>query len=268
MGKLIKYEIKGNYKLFAGLFGITILLNLLLLTRANAWHEGAIIGIFSAISVALFVVTLIFVVQSFRNEMYEDRGYLTFTLPISGKKIVISKLVPAIIWFSIATIITYVFISIFVKVLFDQNMMDMINEVNNYINIKAAVLISVLFSLINLITLLLLIYFSITVTRVAFKKKRLSVLLGFITFIILNIVIYYIQYQIMKLFPQTVSISLDFLQNGSQINGSVMAINDKAMLSVTGTDLNINIATIIYFIAVYIGLFLGTGYLIDNNIDI
>lgn len=265
MGTLIKYEIKGSYKLFAGLFSITILLNLLLLTRANAWHEGVIIGIFSAISVALFVVTLVFNIQSFKNEMYEDRGYLTFTLPLSGKKIIISKIVPAIIWFSISTIITLIFITIFTKAVFDQNMITMINT---YINTKALALISVLGGLINIITLLLLIYFSITITRVAFKKKRLSGLLGFITFVILNIVIYYIQYQLMSIFPQTLSFNLDFLQNSEAINGSIMSINDKAMIDVSGTNLNINIATIIYNIAVYIGLFLGTGYLIDNNIDI
>jgi hypothetical protein len=222
-------------------------------------------GIFSAISVALFVVTLIFVIQSFKNEMYEDRGYLTFTLPISGKKIIISKIIPAMIWFSIATIIIFIFINIFIKILFDQNMM---NTINMYINTKAVALISVLFGLVNIITLLLLIYFSITITRVAFKKKRLSNLLGFITFIILNIVIYYIQYQVMSLFPQTISFNLDFLQNSSQLNGSVMAINDQAMLSISGTNLNLNIASIIYNIAIYIGLFLGTGHLIDNSIDI
>jgi len=234
-------------------------------TRTNAWNEGVIIALFSGISVALFVVTLVFAFHSFRNEIYEDRGYLTFTIPISGREIVISKLITTIIWFAIASIISFIFINIFIKVLFDQNMMKAIDA---YINTKAVALMSVLFSLVNLIMLLLMIYFSITITRVAFKRKKLSKALGFVIFIVLNIIIFYIQHEISSIFPQTISFHFDFLKNSAQLNGEYMNIDEQAMISIRNSSLDVNIAAVVYSIAVYIGLFLGTGYLIDNSIDI
>ncbi|MEA4825998.1 MAG: hypothetical protein VB130_05125 [Clostridium sp.] len=264
MGKLIKYELKGNYKLFGGLFGIVILLNILIFTRINKWSEPAIIALFSVVSVALFVTALVFVVNSFRNELYEDRGYLTFTLPVGGKKILASKLITGVIWFAIAGILTLISGKILLGKLFDINVMQ---QFNAYINTKAMILIAILFSIVNLIMLLLLIYFSITLTRVALKRKRMSKLLGFVAFILLNMGIYYIEYKLMQLFPQTIGFKLDFLQNVQSKAGS-LSIGGQSMMSINDSSLNINIASTIYNIIIYIGLFLSTGYLMDNKIDI
>lgn len=264
MGKLIKYELKGNYKLFGGVFGIVILLNILLFTRINKWSNPAIIALFSVVAVALFVTALVFVVNSFRNELYEDRGYLTFTLPIGGKKILASKLITGAIWFAIAGIITLVSIKILLSSMFDINVMQ---QLNAYINTKSMFIIGTLFSIVNLIMLLLLIYFSITLTRVALKRKRMSKFLGFITFILLNMGIYFIEYRLMKVFPQTISFQLDFLQNAQAKIGS-LSLDGQSMISINDSLLNINIASAIYNIIVYIGLFISTGYLMDNKIDI
>lgn len=264
MGKLIKYELKGNYKLFGGVFGIVILLNILLFTRINKWSDPAIIALFSVVAVALFVTALVFVVNSFRNELYEDRGYLTFTLPVSGKKILASKLITGAIWFAIAGIITLLSIKILLGSMFDVNVMQ---KINLYINTKSMFLIGTLFSIVNLIMLLLLIYFSITLTRVALKRKRMSKFLGFITFILLNFCIYYIEYKLMNLFPQTIGFKLDFLKNAQDKVGA-LSIDNQSMISINGSNLNINIASTIYNIIVYVGLFLSTGYLMENKTDL
>lgn len=263
MGKLLKYEFKGNYKSFLGLFAITALLNILIFTRINIWKNAAIIALFSLVAVAAFVVVFVFVVSSFKNEMYEDRGYLTFTLPIGGKKIVASKLISGIIWFTGLGIM----VSIFTRILIGFIGPEVVNQINLYVNTKAAFLVGALFGIINLIMLLLMIYFSITITRVALRKKKMSGFLGFIAFIVLNIVIFYIEYRLMRLFPEALSFSTDFLQN-TNVNGSLMTINNESMMSISNGSININIAAFIYNIIVYIGLFLSTGYLIDNRIDI
>lgn len=215
MGKLIKYELKGNYKIFLGTFIITALLNILLLTRVNVWNSGAIIALFSLITMALFLLVLVFVVRSFKNEMYEDRAYLTFTLPISGNKIVASKIISALIWFAGAALVILIFAGIFVGYYAGKSVID---EINMYINIKAVILVSVLFSLINLIMILLMIYFSITLTRVALRTRKMSGFIGFIVFIALTAAIFYIEYYVIKLFPQTFNLKVDFLQ-GNQVGG-------------------------------------------------
>ncbi|KOA19014.1 ABC-2 family transporter protein [Clostridium homopropionicum DSM 5847] len=265
MGRLIKYEIKGNYKLFGGLFIIIALLNVLLLTRINKWSEQSIIGLFSVISITVMVVTLIFVINSFRNDLYEDTGYLTFTLPVSGNKILGSKIITGVLWFSVAGLIFFIFLKILIGMLFDINVLE---RINLYFNVKGIFTLGILFGLVNLIMLLLMIYFSITLTKVAFKGKKMSKLLGFITFIVLNAAIFYIEYKLINIFPQTIDFSLDFLK-GSQ--GSLIGpsnVDNQAMFSINNSQLNVNIASLIYNILVYIGLFKGTGYLMDNKINI
>lgn len=264
MGRLIKYEIKGYYKLFGGLFIITALLNVLLLTRINKWSEQGIIAIFAVISIALMVVTLIFVINSFRNDLYEDTGYLTFTLPVSGDKILGSKIITGVLWFSAAGLIFFIFLKVLVGMLFD---IDVIDKMIIYFNAKAIIVSGLLFGIINLIMLLLMIYFSITLTKVAFKGKKMSKLLGFITFILMNVIIFYIEYRLMKLFPQTIHLTLDFLKN---TEGSFRSISNdgEAMISIRNSQLSINIASLVYNLLVYIGLFKATGYFMDNKINI
>jgi len=264
MGRLIKYEIKGNYKLFGGLFIITALLDVLLLTRINKWSEQAIIGLFSVISIALMVVTLIFVINSFRNDLYEDTGYLTFTLPVSGNKILGSKIITGVLWFAASTLILFIFLKILLGILFD---IDVIEKIVLYFNAKEIIVSALLFGLINLIMLLLMIYFSITLTKVAFKGKKMSKFLGFITFIILNAVIFYIEYKLIKIFPQTMDFTLDFLKNAEGSLGSA-GTDSEALFSIKNSQLSVNIASLIYNILIYIGLFKSTAYLMENKIDI
>lgn len=264
MGRLIKYEIKGNYKLFGGLFVIIALLNVLLLTRINRWSQQSIIGLFSVVSIALMVVTLIFVINSFRNDLYEDTGYLTFTLPVSGDKILGSKIITGLLWFSAAGAIFFIFLKILVGMLFDINIIE---KMIVYFNAKEIILSGLLFGVINLIMLLLMIYFSITLTKVAFKGKKMSKLLGFITFILMNLIIFYLEYKLIKVFPQTIDLTLDFLKNSEGSFRSV-STDGAAMISIRNSQLSINIASLLYNLLVYIGLFKATGYFMDNKINI
>ncbi|MBE6067733.1 MAG: hypothetical protein E7211_08585 [Clostridium lundense] len=266
MDKLIKYELKGDYKLFGIIFTIAILLNGGLFTRIDKWEEGIIIALTTMISSFLFLTILIFVIKSFEKEMYEDRGYLTFTLPVSGRKILGAKLIAALIWFSLAGILSLIAGRILIGILYDQSIINELStRLSTFINIKT-ILAVVLFGVINIITLLLLVYFSITITRVALKGKKVSKFLGFVAFIALNAAIAYIEYKIIKLFPQTISFIPGLLQ-GFPANAEPMVL-DGTLITIRNSGLNINIAAVIYNIVVYVGLFLGTGYLIDNKIDI
>lgn len=266
MGKLIKYELKGKYKLFLGLFAIVSLLNILILTRINKWSSPAVVSLMIMVTVILFVMILVFVVNSFRNELYNDRAYLTFTLPVSGNKILISKIIIAIIWFIIGSIITFIFF----KILLDNELkVDTLKQISLYFNTTSIFVVGAIFSIVNLVMLLLMIYFSITLTRVALKGKRMSKFLGFITFIALNFLIYYIEYKIIKVFPQTFELKLKFLTDSgiAQMHGELVQMDGNAIEAINEA-LKINTAAIIYNIIVYVGLFLSTGYLIEKKIDV
>lgn len=258
MGKFLKYELKGNCKLLSGLIAVAVLLYTIVLLKINDSNTPIMIALFSTVTFGLFIMTLVFVVNSFKNELYEDRGYLTFTLPLSGRKILLAKLLGGIIWFIVAGIIVSIF-SLLLMASSIPGFLHELSQLNSYVNVKAVLMISVLFAIICVMVLLLLIYFSITITKVAVRKKKISGFLGLLVFIVLNFIILYIGYRVMNLFPQTVNIDLNFL------------LGAKAKYDLVSTDgqgFGINIALIIYDILVCIAIFLSTAYLMDNKIDI
>jgi len=102
MGKLLKYEIRGSFKGFIAIFISAVLLNLFMLFSINS--AGVRIGLSIFVWVIAFLFVLIFNINSFKRELYESRGYLTFTLPIHGRQYVIVKMISAFIWFAVTYI--------------------------------------------------------------------------------------------------------------------------------------------------------------------
>ncbi|MCD3352112.1 hypothetical protein G8V03_14160 [Clostridium botulinum D/C] len=258
MGKLIKYELKGNYKIFSALCIIASILNIVSLTRLEKWGSGPVTGCMSMVTMSLFIISLVIIINSFKNELYEDRGYLTFTLPISGNKILASKLICALVWFSLTSIVSLIFF----KILIGTKGADIVRVIIS-LNLKSLIIFAIAGIIINTITLLLMIYFSIALTKVARRGKKVSGILAFVVFIALSFLIYYISFKLSNIFPQQMHIALN-LNNYLGGNGS---INNMA-IKVTDANLTINIASAIYQIFVYIGLFIGTGYLMEKKINI
>ena len=219
MGKLIKYELKGNYKIFCSLFTIIILLQGLFLTRIGHWKSGSIMGMTVLVNIVLFITILIFIEKSFANEIYEDRGYLTFTLPVSGYKVLGSKIIVGLLWLLISGFISFISFKTIINGLSGE---DLIKIITSSVNIKQFVLLGIIYAIVLLIMLLLTIYFSITLTRVAYKGKKISGFIGFIVFIVLNFVISYISYKVGDIFPHEMKISLDMINS----LGSAGIIND------------------------------------------
>lgn len=100
----MKYEIKGTYKILLGILALVLILitGIYMYSRdsSNFLNFGAI---FMTLSVLVLfgtsLATFLYIVSSFKNELYEDRGYLTFTLPLTGNQIVGAKLLVAMFWF-------------------------------------------------------------------------------------------------------------------------------------------------------------------------
>lgn len=259
MGKLIKYELRGTYKIFLGLLVIVSIIDTILLTRLDVWGEGSVTGLMITVNMALCILTLLIIINSFKKELYEDRGYLTFTLPVSGNTIVASKLISAIIWFIVVSIFCFVSFRILIG---NKNATQIVNLVRA-LDLKAVIILGSVSVVINTITLVLVIYFAISLTRVAYKGKKVSGMVAFVVFIALYAVIFYISFKITDMFPQSFHVTLN-LENCLGRKGSI----NTGAINLTDANLTINIASTIYQIVVYIGLFLGTGYLIEKKINI
>lgn len=86
MGRYIKYEIKGSYKFILGVLALVLILITGIFAYSINVDEGSVLGgMFVGLSTLVIfgtlLTTFLYIVGSFRKELYEDRGYLTFTLP-------------------------------------------------------------------------------------------------------------------------------------------------------------------------------------------
>lgn len=104
MLKLLKYEWKACARIFLPLYGAVVLMSIInaLMTtdRAQGFLNGipsAILAmVFVALLVAVFVVTVVILIQRFYKNLLGDEGYLMFTLPVTIAQHIWSKVIVAV----------------------------------------------------------------------------------------------------------------------------------------------------------------------------
>ena len=278
MGKYMKYEIKGSYKFILGILALVLILTTALysyefrgqpinsMTSNPAFVEIAILIILGAAFAAF-----LYIVDSFRKELYDDRGYLTFTLPLSGNQILGSKLIVAIMWFILlgVTFILYNMFMVFSFIEVDINFKELISHVD----FSGMLTVGIIIFLSGVATLIL-IYFSMALSRVTFRNKKIGGL-WFVVFLVLNALVGYATVKIIGAFPYYLDLKAFKVVNYndilSGINGFIdlfISFNEGSMAFTTGGTTFINIVSFVFMIIVGVVSFFSTGYLIENKIDL
>lgn len=104
LSKLIKYDFKVQMKFLIGVYGVLAVIALIacgLLGLKNVFldimpiqYAATLLKVFLIIaSVLVVAVTFIYGILHFRRNLYKDEGYLMNTLPVTGTKLYISKIV-------------------------------------------------------------------------------------------------------------------------------------------------------------------------------
>ena len=276
MSKLIKYEIRGTFRYILGVLALVLALTTGIYIYINNMEGGSAFGAtFMGLSILVIfgtvLATFLYIVGSFRKELYDNRGYLTFTLPLTGNQIVGAKLIVALMWFAILGIVIGIY-NIIMLLAFspmELNISEIFSMIRSidipYKELTAFIITGV----ISGIATLVLIYLSMALGRVTFRNKRIGGL-WFIIFLILSTLITYSQVKVAQLMPYYIDLNtlktgtIDMFNYGLNIN------IDQFGMMVSGDMGNIllNIATFIYSILIIIFTFLGTGYLIENKIDL
>ncbi|MCY6485734.1 hypothetical protein OW763_15525 [Clostridium aestuarii] len=187
---------------------------------------------------------------------------MTFTLPVSGNKIVGSKIIVSLMWFAAASVLGIVIFMLILKGDLDLNI---ISEIRDEVNLFQAIMLGIIVSIVLTVKFLSMVYFSITISKVAFKKKRIGKALSFILFIILNAGISYIEYLVVKYIPYMINIEL--IRDVQYIGMNIIQRN-YGVIQGSAQGVQMNVAGTIYSILILIILFVGIGYLIDNKIDL
>lgn len=104
LGKLIKYDLKALAKILAPLWGVLLVMGLIfgISIRSNLEGIGNTMTVFSlvvivAVIVAIFVMNVIVVIQRFWKGLLQEEGYLMFTLPVTTRSLILSKVISALI---------------------------------------------------------------------------------------------------------------------------------------------------------------------------
>ena len=106
-GKLLKYDFRSMLKQFAFIWPAALVLALVnrftvnsFVTSASGLRQtvsGVAMLVYVGIMIAMFVVTIIFVIQRFFRGLLGDEGYLMHTLPVRPWELIGSKLLCAVV---------------------------------------------------------------------------------------------------------------------------------------------------------------------------
>lgn len=247
MMTLLKYEIYRRWRWLVLRYAALIIIGAILLNRVSSpayQYEfiGESIGKFALTSLIIFIIIIVEGINMLKEDLFEECGYLTFTIPKKGRTILASKLVLLLLQLTLWAIITIGFGSIFFSKLPYHEMVQIKTQINFYFYP------TVLFILTAFFNFVLMIHFSLTLTKTLLVNKRYSNLLSIGIFFFLAYFIEKVYYGPFLNQIKHISIELGSRSNIDLLSGGYTAV-----------FLNI-ILTAIFFTA--------TAYLLENKINI
>lgn len=283
MKKYMKYEIKGSYKFILGIIAILIIASTIIQGNINSalnnfseptnmensmtGFKALMLGVSVLVIFGAFLVATFHIIGSFRKELYEDRGYLTFTLPLSGNQVVGSKLIVAMLWFTAIGASIFIYNLLLALILFGGSWVDVAKELFSMVN--TGVFSLGILSIIGSILTLLLIYFSIALSRVSIRNKKIGGI-WFIVFLILNAISSYIALKMSSAIPYFLNLNGMEILHFYEINILPNFNSGIGDILILGSNYGayINIVGFLSYLVMSIATFLGTGYLIEKKIDL
>lgn len=247
MMTLLKYEIYRRWRWLVLRYAALIIIGTILLNRVSSpayQHEfiGESIGKFALTSLVIFIIIIVEGINMLKEDLFEECGYLTFTIPKKGRTILASKLVLLFLQLSFWTIISVGFGSIFFSKLPYHEIVQIETQINFYF------FPTVLFLLTAFFNFVLMIHFSLTLTKTLLVNKKYSGILSVGIFILLAYLIEKVYYG--PFLNQIKHVSMEI---GSRAN-----IN---LLSGGYTAVFLNLILIAIF-------FTATAYLLEKKINI
>lgn len=199
---LVKYETKATGRilipLYAALLVFAIINKLFMNNNSFSVDSSTLVGISAMISifayvatmVTVFVVTFYAIIQRFYKNLLGDEGYLMNTLPVAPWQNISSKLIVAVLWCIVSSIVAIlsVIILAFNYSTFNPNFFKELIDVLNYaytqygINIYLVGFEFIIAALLEMCVGILMIYSSISIGHSFTKRKILGSLSVFLVF--------------------------------------------------------------------------------------
>ena len=197
---LVRYEFKNVNKWFLALYAAVLSLSVIIgiqgssLSSTYYQDKGVVMLVFlslvfGGLVITLSISTLILIIQRFKGSVYDRRGYLTLTLPVSEHQILSAKLLGAFVWSLASTVVFLFSLYIIISMIQPDAFLSSFAEymLKNYTDNFWLALISYIF---NTLAGILCIYLSISIGQL-FNEYRtalavvayiaIQLVLGFIT---------------------------------------------------------------------------------------
>ena len=197
---LVRYEFKNVNKWFLALYAAVLSLSVIIgiqgssLSSTYYQDKGVVMLVFlslvfGGLVITLSISTLILIIQRFKGSVYDRRGYLTLTLPVSEHQILSAKLLGAFVW-SLASTVVFLFSLYIIMSMIQPDVL--ISNVAEFIlkNYQDDFWLALISYIVNTLASILCIYLSISIGQL-FNEYRtalavvayiaIQIVLGFIT---------------------------------------------------------------------------------------
>lgn len=195
MLNLIKYEFVKKNKIYAITLIMTIVINILLITRGAA-GSSIFLAFFPMVMAVFYIVDIL---KMYSDDLNKKSGYMLFMTPNSGYKIIVSKLMTAVLEVLVILLVYFVFIIlngafIMYSSNVDINFYETIKFINATLTGKLGInLFHVFLALFTLFVFLIgfitTVYTAMTIRKSIFSEVKFGGLLSFVIFMLLNWVI-------------------------------------------------------------------------------
>ena len=193
LGKLLKYEMKGTGRTLVPFYGLMLLLavitrifngiNIHKFSTLGEIAMGIVAFAYGLTMASVMMLTAFLVIQRFYRTVYGDEGYLTHTLPVKSRDIIISKTASAFLWIVLSAVVAFTSVMI---IGYQAGMWNELMYALDYL--KEEIMLSqilgsganlILLGIFALISTTLMIYMSISIGQI-FKRKLIGSLGAFI----------------------------------------------------------------------------------------
>lgn len=271
LGKLIKHELKQTVRSVSTIYIILAVISAALLISSmiglNVFKALANTALFIG-TVVMAVMTLVAIIKNFSDTLYGRQGYLSFTLPVKGSSLLLSKIIVSAVWLLCAVILmVLVYIVMYISMT-GENGIESLGTIKSLVDelglaellpskgaIISLLLIAAMLLLMTFIVLIGFIYFSITVANTRALQSHPK-LYGIIVFLGSYIAVNAISTPITQHFP----LSLQVTSEKVRIAVSAMTESD-AMFSY-------GIAGVLFKFLIAVGLLIFTGWIMEHKVNI
>ncbi len=261
MLKIIKYDFIKKYKLISIVLIISAMLNLFAVIKLKIEGSALFLGLFPMAMILLYVID---VIKMYSDDLNKKSGYMLFMTSNSGYKIIVSKVITAILESFAILLIYFIFIlinTLYISAVQGFNLTININELVRAINMVLSgslgfnlghVFIILFTILVFAISFIMSAYTAITVRKSIFSESKFGGLFSFIIFIALNWLTSYVSGKILSILPSDYNIIVNNFE--TFISASELAVILLPVITLTIIEI--------------ILMAMGSGYLLEKKINL